>query len=117
MLAAVEYGYLGGWYARGSDESCHTEVLYPLKQLANKRVRIPDGGITIIQGLNDTVVPPHHSEPFVARLREVTKGRPGGDKNQFITHEGEHGFDGNLRYAKEEWLQDALRPVVKAWLK
>ncbi|KAL4972263.1 Alpha/Beta hydrolase protein [Aspergillus desertorum] len=112
MLAAIEYGYLGKWYARDSNDS---KALYPLEQL-EKGVRIPEGGITIIQGLNDTVVPPHHSEPFIARLRKVTKHQPGNSRIQFITHEGEHGFDGDLRYEEEEWLQEALRPVVEAWL-
>ncbi|KAL3432674.1 Alpha/Beta hydrolase protein [Aspergillus tetrazonus] len=112
MLAAIEYGYLGDWYAR---DSHHSETLYPLKQL-KKGVQIPKGGITIIQGLNDTVVPPHHSEPFITRLAKVTAGQPGNDKIQFITHEGEHGFDGDLRYNEEAWLQEALRPAVEAWL-
>ncbi|RDW57858.1 alpha/beta hydrolase [Aspergillus mulundensis] len=115
MLAAIEYGYLGSWYARGLEGTCEPEVLYPLEQL-RKGVRIPEGGITVIQGLDDTVVPPDHSEPFVKRLREVTRGQPGHGKIQFITHEGEHGLDGNLRYAEEKWLQEALKPVVKAWL-
>ncbi|KAL4910526.1 hypothetical protein BDW74DRAFT_184425 [Aspergillus multicolor] len=116
MLAAIEYGYLGDWYARDLNETSTPEVLYPIDQL-KKGVKIPDGGITIIQGLNDTVVPPDHSEPFIERLKQVTKGRPVHDKIQFITHEGEHGFDGNLRYAEEEWLQEALKPVVNAWLR
>ncbi|KAL6232827.1 hypothetical protein BDW75DRAFT_216715 [Aspergillus navahoensis] len=104
MLAAIEYGYLGDWYARDSNNS---DVLYPLQQL-KKGVRIPRGGVTIIQGLNDTVVPPHHSEPFITRLRKVTNGQLGHDKIQFITHEGEHGFDGDLRYNKTEWLQEGI---------
>ncbi|CEL10548.1 hypothetical protein ASPCAL13665 [Aspergillus calidoustus] len=119
MLAAIEYGRLGGWYARGlKGSSLPKEALYPLKQVEKKgkKVKVPRGGITIIQGLNDTVVPADHSEPFVAKLRKVTKGKPVNDLIQFVTHEGEHGFDGELRYAEEEWLRDALEPVVKAWL-
>ncbi|KAL4995945.1 Alpha/Beta hydrolase protein [Aspergillus recurvatus] len=112
MLAAIEYGYLGEWYARDSNDS---DALYPLQQLKGG-VRIPDGGVTIIQGLNDTVVPPHHSEPFITQLRKVTEGQLGSKNIQFVTHEGEHGFDGDLRYNEEEWLQEALRPVVEAWL-
>ncbi|KAL4813005.1 Alpha/Beta hydrolase protein [Aspergillus spinulosporus] len=112
MLAVIEHGYLREWYARGSK---HSEVLYPLQQL-KKRVRIPRGGITILQELNDTVVSLHHSEPFIARLNKVTKSQPGNDKIQFITHEGEHGFDGDLRYIEEPWLQEALRPAVDVWL-
>ncbi|KAL5044849.1 hypothetical protein BDW71DRAFT_215473 [Aspergillus fruticulosus] len=112
MLAAIEYGYLGEWYARDSNDS---DALYPLQQLKGG-IQIPEGGITIIQGINDTVVPPHHSEPFITRLRKVTKGQLGNKNIQFVTHEGEHGFDGNLRYNEEQWLQEALRPVVEAWL-
>ncbi|KAL5341911.1 hypothetical protein BJX70DRAFT_405304 [Aspergillus crustosus] len=103
-------------YARGANETHHPEVLYPLQQLEERNVKIPDGGITIIQGLNDTVVPAHHSEPFVKRLRGLTRGQRVHDKIQFITREGEHGFDGDLRYGEEEWLRKALKPVVKAWL-
>ncbi|KAJ0419183.1 Alpha/Beta hydrolase protein [Aspergillus carlsbadensis] len=119
LLAAIEYGRLGGWYARDLKESeLPKESLYPLKQLEKKgrKAKVPRGGITIIQGLNDTVVPADHSEPFVEKLRKVTKGKPVHDLIQFVKREGEHGFDGNLRYAEEEWLQDALEPVVKAWL-
>ncbi|KAL4940402.1 hypothetical protein BDV06DRAFT_20350 [Aspergillus oleicola] len=120
MLAAIEYGHLGEWYARGSNETKHSEFLYPLDQLNKypEAVSIPVGGITIIQGQNDTVVPPGHSVPFVEKMRKVVEEQGGdSEKIQFITKEGEHGFDGDLRYAQEEWLRDALKPVVKAWLK
>jgi hypothetical protein len=40
MLAAIEYGRLGGWYARDLKESpLPKEALYPLKQLEKKGKR------------------------------------------------------------------------------
>ncbi|KAL4882512.1 Alpha/Beta hydrolase protein [Aspergillus karnatakaensis] len=112
MLAAFEYGHVGDWYSQGVNETCHTVGLYPLQHIERKGQQIPKGGFTIIQGLNDTVVPAHHAVPFVKRAREIFKG----SQIQYITREGEHGFDGNLRLKENGWLQRALGPVVEAWL-
>ncbi|KAL4915685.1 Alpha/Beta hydrolase protein [Aspergillus aurantiobrunneus] len=115
MLAAVEYGRLGAWYERGAEGSPRRSLLFPIEQLEKPDVQVPRGGITIIQGRQDSVVPPHHSESFVARAREVARGKAGGDKIALIFQDGEHGFDGGLRY-EEEWLREALKTAVEAWL-
>ncbi|KAL4978839.1 Alpha/Beta hydrolase protein [Aspergillus desertorum] len=115
MCAAIQYGRLGEWYARGSEESERRNLLYPVRRLAEPEVQIPVGGITIIQGKQDSVVPAHHSVPFVERAREVLKGKRGGDKISLVLREGEHGFDGEVRY-EESWMKDALKAAVEAWL-
>jgi hypothetical protein len=46
----------------------------------------------------------------------VTKGHPGSDKLVLLIRDGEHGFDLDMRYDEEAWLQDALRLAVQAWL-
>ncbi|KAL4947801.1 hypothetical protein BDW69DRAFT_177694 [Aspergillus filifer] len=75
MLAAIEYGRLGEWYARGLNGTRYPEAAYPLAQNTEypEVVSIPLGGITIVQGLKDTVVPANHSVPFVKKLREVVE--------------------------------------------
>ncbi|KAL4926182.1 uncharacterized protein BDV17DRAFT_270205 [Aspergillus undulatus] len=115
MLAAIEYGRIGGWYLRGSAKSEEQDSLFPGRRLEKAGVQIPKGGITIIQGRQDSVVPPHHSEPFVARAREVFAGQPGGDKIALVFRDGEHGFDAEVRY-EEAWVQEALKTAVEAWL-
>lgn len=115
MLAAIEHGRLGEWYARGSEGSPQQRLLYPIRRLEEPGVQIPAGGMTIIQGCQDSVVPAHHSEPFVARAREVFRGQPGGDKVSLIFQDGEHGFDGEMPY-DEPWLKEALQTAVEAWL-
>ncbi|KAL4805132.1 Alpha/Beta hydrolase protein [Aspergillus unguis] len=114
MLAMVEYGHYGEWYVRGS-EGPRQNLLFPERRLEEPDVKVPAGGITIIQGRQDSIVPAHHSEPFVARAREVLKGKPGGDKIAFIVKDGEHGFDVELKY-EEPWLKEALQTAVDAWL-
>ncbi|KAL4819917.1 Alpha/Beta hydrolase protein [Aspergillus spinulosporus] len=81
MCAAIQYGRLGDWYAR-----------------EERDVRVPVSGITIIQGKQDSVVPAHHSVPFVERAREVLKGKPGAERISLALKDGEHGFDSEVRY-------------------
>ncbi|KAJ0413427.1 Alpha/Beta hydrolase protein [Aspergillus carlsbadensis] len=113
MLACVEHGRLPEWYKR--DSGSKQDLLYPARRLEKPDVQIPTGGITIIQGRQDSVVPAHHSEPFVPWAKEVLKGKPGGDKISLVFQEGEHGFDGDIRY-DEPWLHEALQMAVRAWL-
>ncbi|KAL5049328.1 hypothetical protein BDW71DRAFT_175675 [Aspergillus fruticulosus] len=115
MCAAIQYGRLGEWYARESDGSERQNLLYPVRRLEDPGVQIPVGGITIIQGKQDSVVPSHHSVPFVERAREVLKGKRGGDRISLVLKEGEHGFENEVRYA-EEWVKEALKTAVEAWL-
>ncbi|KAL6237492.1 hypothetical protein BDW75DRAFT_228678 [Aspergillus navahoensis] len=115
MCAAIQYGRLGEWYARGSDGSERQNLLYPVRRLEDPGVQVPVGGITIIQGKQDSVVPAHHSVPFVERARKVLKGKRGGDEILLVLKDGEHGFDGEIRY-EEEWMKEALKVAVEAWL-
>ena len=114
MLAAFEYGVLGELYERGTG-GLGKEVRYPGVRLESPGVKIPVGGIAIIHGRQDSVVPLGESEGFVERAREVFKGVPGGDRIVFAVRDGEHGFDANARY-EESWLQDTFREAVGTWL-
>ncbi|KAL4940567.1 hypothetical protein BDV06DRAFT_18297 [Aspergillus oleicola] len=119
MLAAIEYGRIGPWYTRGSvgeEAQERLDWLFPGRRLEKEGVKVPRGGITIIQGRQDSVVPAHHSEPFVKRAKEVFAGQAGGDKISLVFTDGEHGFDTDLRYHEEEWLRDALKTAAEAWL-
>ncbi|KAL3472624.1 hypothetical protein BJX99DRAFT_213426 [Aspergillus californicus] len=62
MAAAIEYGYLGDWYARGLNETSYSEVLYPFGQLKKGvEIKIPKGGLTIIQGWSKPSYPLHRA--------------------------------------------------------
>lgn len=79
MLAVIEHGILGEWYTRGLDkpnsnsksESESSRLLFPIQRLEDPGVQIPRGGVYIIQGAQDSVVPAHHSVPFVERAHQV----------------------------------------------
>ncbi|KAL4866227.1 hypothetical protein BDV12DRAFT_138336 [Aspergillus spectabilis] len=114
-MATIQHGRLGAWYAKGSEGSTRRHLLYPMERLEQPEIQIPRGGITILHGRQDSVVPVTQSEPFVKRAREVTEGKPGGDKIVFVVRDGEHGFDQEVPY-EEEWLRDALKIAVEAWL-
>ncbi|KAL3429638.1 Alpha/Beta hydrolase protein [Aspergillus tetrazonus] len=115
MCAAIQFGRLGGWYARGSQESARQNLLYPVRRLDEPDVQVPVGGITIIQGKQDSVVPASHSVPFVERAREVLQGKPGAERISLVLRDGEHGFDAEVRY-EEQWMKEALQTAVEAWL-
>ncbi|GKZ20109.1 hypothetical protein AbraIFM66951_008171 [Aspergillus brasiliensis] len=115
MLAATQHGVIGKWYAQGSEESPRRELIYPMERLGNPGVQIPRGGIILLHGRQDSVVPVQQSERFVARAREVTQGQLVGDMVVLVSRDGEHEFDAELRY-DEPWLKDALKKVVETWL-
>ncbi|KJK80744.1 hypothetical protein H634G_03893 [Metarhizium anisopliae BRIP 53293] len=98
MLAATQHGRLGGL------------VYFPPEALAAEGVRLPVGGVTILQGRDDSVVPVESVRRFVKRAREVV-----GDEGVRLTEtDGEHGFDVALRY--DGWLKGELKRAVDAWL-
>lgn len=115
MLAALEHGKLAEVYERGS-EGVPREVLYPMLKLEQPDVGIPVGGIAVIQGRQDSVVPMGGVEKFVERARQVTKGLPGNEGVVLTVRDGEHGFDGPVRYS-EEWLRNTLKVAVDTWVK
>lgn len=115
MLAALEHGALHEVYERGA-EGVPREVLYPMVKLEEPGLKIPVGGIAVIQGRQDSVVPVGGVEKFVEKAREVTRGKAGNEGVVLTVRDGEHGFDAGVRYS-EEWLRDTVKFAVDAWMK
>ncbi|KAJ5692402.1 hypothetical protein N7462_001825 [Penicillium macrosclerotiorum] len=113
MLAAVQHGAITGMYERGS-QGVPREVLYPMERLEQPNLQIPQGGIAVIHGRQDTVVPLGDVEKFVTRAKQVTEGLPGNGV-VLTVRDGEHGFDSAVPY-EEAWLKDAIKTAVDAWL-
>jgi acetyl esterase/lipase len=111
MLAAIEHGQLGGLYQRGTEHAMPGErnMYFPMEALDSDDVRVPRGGLTILHGRNDSLVPIGATRVFVERA----KGRF-GDLVTLAETDGEHGFDGDMRF--EGWLKDALKNAVDAWV-
>ncbi|KGO69172.1 Alpha/beta hydrolase fold-3 [Penicillium italicum] len=114
MLATIQHGAITSMYERGSKD-VPREVLYPMRRLEQPNFEIPQGGIAVIHGRQDTVVPLGDVEKFIARANEVTKDLPGNEKITLTVQDGEHGFDATTSY-KEPWLREAIKSVVDAWL-
>ncbi|KAJ5624029.1 hypothetical protein N7510_000338 [Penicillium lagena] len=114
LLSGMEYGEMGGLWDKGVKDSDRARV-YTFEKLELPDCSLPRGGIAIIQGAGDSVVPARGAEKFVHRAREVFSGKLGGDHIVFTLRDGDHGFDGDARYS-EEWLQDTLKVAVETWL-
>ncbi|KAJ5594267.1 uncharacterized protein N7459_000475 [Penicillium hispanicum] len=115
MLAIIEHGTIGALYARGA-EGVPREVLYPMARLEQPGLDIPRGGIAVIHGRQDSVVPVVDSERFIARAQVVTKDLPGREGVVLAVRDGDHGFDTDIRLEEEEWLQDTIKRAVEVWL-
>ncbi|KAJ6031411.1 hypothetical protein N7540_002143 [Penicillium herquei] len=115
MFAATQYGAITGMYERGSQDF-QREVLYPMVRVEQPNFQIPQGGIAIVHGRQDSVVPVGDVEEFVARVKEVTKGLSGDEKVILTVRDGEHGLDTNIPY-EQPWLREAIKAAVDAWLK
>jgi acetyl esterase/lipase len=111
MLAAAEHGHLAGIYARGT-EGVSREMLYPIDKLESEGVEFPRGGIAVIHGKQDSIVPVGDVEGFV----EKAKGVGSGPRVTLTVRDGEHGFDGDLRFYEEEWMGVAFGGAIAAWL-
>lgn len=114
-LAAIQHGKLTEFYERGTEDDPRREVRYPLEKLDSADVKFPRGGIAIIHGRQDSVVPVEGNVKFFVKAREVMKGKPGVDKLVLAVREGDHGFD-NAIGLDEGWLSDALKGAVETWL-
>ena len=115
MLGAVQHGYLSKYYERGA-EGVSAEVLYPMTRFENPDVKIPRGGIAMLHGRQDSVVPLGDVEKFAERAEEVLKAQAGEHGNVTLTvREGEHGFDSGVRL-EEDWLQEVMREAIGVWL-
>ncbi|KAE8375513.1 Alpha/Beta hydrolase protein [Aspergillus bertholletiae] len=115
MLAAIHYGRLTHLYERGIESSHRRGARYPLERIDQPDAKIPCGGIAIIQGLQDDVVPAGGNQNFVEKARQVLKGKPGVDKIILTLREGSHGFD-IPTCLEEQWIQEHLKGAVAAWL-
>lgn len=113
-LGATRHGQITALYERDV-EGMDRAVRYPFEKLERADTRIPVGGIAMLHGLQDDVVPVEGCERFAVKAREAMKGRPGGNKIVFSAREGGHGFDG-LSRLEEPWLLDNLKFAVEAWL-
>ncbi|OJJ48723.1 hypothetical protein ASPZODRAFT_130840 [Penicilliopsis zonata CBS 506.65] len=104
-------------YERGIEGSGspRREVRYPFERLDQPGVKVPRGGIVILHGRQDSVVPIGGSERFVTKARKVFAGQPGGDRIVLAAREGEHGFDTDVAW-DTNWVKEALEAAVQAWL-
>ncbi|KAA8647162.1 hypothetical protein EYZ11_003865 [Aspergillus tanneri] len=108
MLAVLQYGDLNRFYERGT-EGFPRDARYPLERLDRSGVRMPPGGMAILHGRQDTVVPLDGVQRFVDKAREVL-----GDGIRLTVRDGIHGFD--LETPLEEWwLSDHLKGVIEGW--
>lgn len=115
MLGAIQHGYLSKYYERGA-EDVPVEVLYPMARFDDPEVKVPRGGIALLHGRQDSVVPLGDVEKFVERANEVLEAQSGDHGNVTLTvRAGEHGFDSVIRL-EEAWLQDAMRKAISVWL-
>ena len=73
--------------------------------------RFPRGGVFVLHGTEDSLVPVEQSRKLAEKVNEVD-----ADANfNLVERPGDHGFDGETKL-DEEWLQDGLKPIVDAWL-
>ncbi|KAF9894513.1 hypothetical protein FE257_006397 [Aspergillus nanangensis] len=115
MIAAIYFGNMTALYERGVEEASKRALRYPIEYFDQADAKLPVGGVSILQGIEDEIVPMDGPEKFVAKAREVMRGKPGGDKIVLTLREGAHGFDGEVSLS-EKWIQDHLRVAVDAWL-
>ncbi|KAJ5369493.1 hypothetical protein N7509_014105 [Penicillium cosmopolitanum] len=104
MLAAAEYGHLSGLYERGT-EGVDRGTLYPFVKLDSVGVEFPKGGIAVIHGRQDSIVPVGDVEGFVEKAQGLGLEGPGVT---LTVRDGEHGFDGDLRFDEEGWMTEAF---------
>ncbi|KAL2852044.1 Alpha/Beta hydrolase protein [Aspergillus pseudoustus] len=114
--AGIQHGRLAKMYERGLEGSPQLDLLYPDARLEKEGVELPRRGMVLIQGRQDGVVLARGTERFIEKAHEATKGQAVNNKLILSMQDGEHGFDLDLRYEEEAWLQDALKVAVQTWL-
>ncbi|KAI9035826.1 uncharacterized protein KD926_002855 [Aspergillus affinis] len=83
--------------------------MYPLDRL-ELGARFPRGGMLVLHGSQDSVVPVQESY----LLKEVVQKVQADLDFKLIIREGEHGFDHGASL-QDEWLQDGVRGIVDSW--
>ncbi|KAL1968163.1 hypothetical protein VTN77DRAFT_1998 [Rasamsonia byssochlamydoides] len=111
----IQYGKFPEFYQRGSENSPHRGRLFLLERLENPETKLPRGGIVIMHGTEDDLVPHAGSEKFIKKARELLKDKQGCDKLVLTLQPGGHGFDCNVRLS-DHWLNEAIKGAVETWL-
>ncbi|KAN0071871.1 Alpha/Beta hydrolase fold [Elaphomyces granulatus] len=114
MTLVLLEGKFAELYTRGSENSPNRDLLFPIDRL-NKEDKLPRGGVVILHGADDDVVPVEGSENFIKKAKEVMKDKQGGDKLVLTVQPGGHGFD-VLASLDDQWLSQALQAAVETWL-
>lgn len=115
-ISIVVHGKQVEFIERDSDLSpLHRDRLSQLARLDRADTHLPRGGLVILHGKEDPIVPVVFSERFVRVAREKLRGRQGADDIVLSVQKGEHGFD-NPVHLEEGWLQEALQKAVSTWL-
>jgi acetyl esterase/lipase len=115
FAAVIQYGKFPEFYKRGSENSPRRSHLFLLQRLEDPDTKFPRGGIVIMHGTEDDLVPPKGSEKFIDKARQLHKGKQGADKLVLTLQPGGHGFDGNARLT-DGWLSDVIKGAVETWL-
>lgn len=114
MVAAIHYGDLKRLYERGTENQPRGRF-YPLEKLDEPGVKFPRGGIALMHGRQDTIVPVDGVEKFIDKAREIARRQAVEDRIALTVQDGWHGFDIELSL-DEPWLRDHLAGPVQIWL-
>jgi hypothetical protein len=111
MVTTIQHGLYPLFFPPDSSK------LFPLERLARGDT-LPEGGVLVLHGKSDSVVPVEHSRTLKRALEEQVSGGTWKGKVELVERAGEHGFDGELQLEGEgnEWLTEAWEPVVRSWL-
>lgn len=85
------------------------EILYPLRRVQKGEEMKPH--YFLLHGREDSAVPVEHSQRFVQLLQQ----KQGDERVRLAVQPGEHGFDATTSL-DEQWLEEELELVTKAWL-
>ena len=83
---------------------------FPLERL-DAGDRLPRGGVLILHGENDSLVPVEQSRKLAKKAKEVQPDM----SFMLVERPGDHGFDAETKI-DDKWLRGGLDPLVKAWL-
>ncbi|KAF5861463.1 hypothetical protein ETB97_012943 [Aspergillus alliaceus] len=105
MFSVCQHGLLGQFFPRDALE------LHPLERL-DAGARFPRGGVLVLHGRDDSVVPVEGSYKLKEKIDQV-------DRNlnfKLVVKDGEHGFDHSAKL-HDAWLWKAAQDIICAWLK